>query len=861
MIRVLYIDDDSLLLDTCKRSVEVPGEIAVDTARSGAEAEVAMERKDYDVIVSDYQMPSTNGIRLLKDVRAKYGHLPFILFTGKGSEEVAMEALNSGADLYLKKGSDPTVQYGQLKKAILQLAKRHGTERSGSITQQTQAKPSEGKLKRSLSLLKAAFDSCEEGMLVTGLDQNITEYNQRFLEMWKVPPGFTILGEKTALLSHLGDQLSSPDLFYSFIDDVYAHPTEEKRLTVEFTNGDKYEALTKPIMLGTVAEGRFWSFRDVTQQSKRETDFKAREENLLGLFEDNKANMMLIDPASGEIVYANRAACSYYGYERSLFLKKNIADINILEAESVAKELHQAIAGKKQYFIFQHRLASGEVRDVEVFSGPIQFEERNLLFSLVHDISEMKRTKRLAEESELRHNRILNNLAVGILVSDVNGKLIYSNKHAQNLLRWKPEELIGRSPMDLVVEEEREIAKNNYSSRTKGEQGEVDYRFVRGDGTAVWDQVTAVPLFDHWVYGGTIATVVDISERRRDAELIRESEKKFRDIFNNMHDAVMIHEPGGVFIEVNDLACQRFGYTREEMLRMRPEDLDAPDETADIPVKQKILMENGSAIFESTHVTKDGSRIPTEINATLIGFKGKPTVLVVCRDITERKISDERLTRANEKLMILNSITRHDILNQLMVLKANLDLAIVKEKDPTLIERLDKIGRSADIINSQLMFAKDYQEMGTSSPRWQNIGQIMAQLPDIKEITKLELDDRLEDLKVYADPMLGKVFHNIVEDTVKYAERPLQVKISFRKEKRSLVMVYEDRGPGIPRNEKEKIFEMGFGQGTGLGLHLSREILSITDIGIKETGEPGKGVRFEIEVPEGKFRFNKLPDH
>ena len=170
-------------------------------------------------------------------------------------------------------------------------------------------------------------------------------------------------------------------------------------------------------------------------------------------------------------------------------------------------------------------------------------------------------------------------------------------------------------------------------------------------------------------------------------------------------------------------------------------------------------------------------------------------------------------------------------------------------------ERMEKVERSAEIINSQLLFAKDYQEMGTAVPQWQNLGQLISQLPDLKEISVLERDKQLDRLEVYADPMLGKVFHNILEDSLKYADRPVKVKIGCREKDRSLVLFYEDHGPGIPLQDKGRIFEMGFGKGTGLGLHLSLEILSITDIRISETGEQGKGVRFEMEVPEGKFRF------
>ncbi len=682
MIKVLYVDDEPSLLDICREFIQVPGQITMDTALSVHEAEAAMARVEYEVIVSDYQMPGTSGIDFLKKLRSRSRYVPFILFTGRGREEVAIEALNCGADFYLQKGGDPSVQYGQLQKAILQLAKSHLTERSLAITQRryrdlvedvnaiavkldpemrviyvnpygmkqmgwgndlvgtsfvewldkarvgrdehprhifqamfaqrekgetfthsfrtregekrwvawtcrfirderevveevllfgtdvTDAKRNEAKLQRSISLIQAAFDSSEEGILVTDPDQRVTEYNQRFLEMWGIPAGVMSADAEGSLLTHVREQVAAPDVFMSFIDDIYSHPLDEKRWTIEFTDGRKFDACTKPVMLGTEVEGRFWSFLDVTFQSLREKEFRLREENILGLLDNNKANMLIVDPRTGDIVYANKSAIEFYGYGSERLLAMRISDINTMDPKAVAEKMHSAYSEKKQYFIFQHRLASGELRDVEVFSGPIEFEGRSLLFSMVHDISEMERTKRLVGESELRHNRILNSLAVGILVTDVTGKLIYANQTVQGLLRRRPEQIIGYSPIDLVADEHKALVLRNMTLRTKGGKGVEEYRFLRGDGSPVWVQVTAVPLFDHGEYGGTIASVVDISEQRRDAEMLRESERKFREIFNNMHDAVMIHEPGGPFFEVNDLACERYGYSREEMLKI-----------------------------------------------------------------------------------------------------------------------------------------------------------------------------------------------------------------------------------------------------------------------------------------------------
>ena len=107
---------------------------------------------------------------------------------------------------------------------------------------------------------------------------------------------------------------------------------------------------------------------------------------------------------------------------------------------------------------------------------------------------------------------------------------------------------------------------------------------------------------------------------------------------------------------------------------------------------------------------------------------------------------------------------------------------------------------------------------------------------------------------MYADPMLEKVFSNLVENSVVHGETVKKITISTMVDGSDMVVVYEDDGCGIPDGEKERIFDRGHGKNSGYGLYLSKEILSITGIDILENGRPGEGTRFEIRVPQGVYR-------
>ena len=225
-------------------------------------------------------------------------------------------------------------------------------------------------------------------------------------------------------------------------------------------------------------------------------------------------------------------------------------------------------------------------------------------------------------------------------------------------------------------------------------------------------------------------------------------------------------------------------------------------------------------------------------------------------EITERKRAEGALLLAKNKITLLGSITRHDIQNHLMVILGNIALARVDVTDPAMEEPLREIETATKTIRSLLDFGRVYQEIGSHGSQWQQIAEIIS-LADVPKGITLETD--LRDVSIYADPMLPKVFFNLLDNTVKHGGQVTRIRVSQEQRQNAVVIIWEDDGTGIPAGQKERIFERGVGKNTGLGLFLIREILAITGITIRETGEPGKGARFEILVPAGAYRCDHLP--
>lgn len=222
------------------------------------------------------------------------------------------------------------------------------------------------------------------------------------------------------------------------------------------------------------------------------------------------------------------------------------------------------------------------------------------------------------------------------------------------------------------------------------------------------------------------------------------------------------------------------------------------------------------------------------------------------------KDSEAAFQIANKKLHLLSSITRHDIKNQLLGLMGFIELSKETTTDPELLHFIEREDTAAQTIHRQIEFTKNYEDIGVHAPKWQDIGVHVKALGTLILYGEIEIAVNVEGLEVLADPLLEKVFENLIDNSRRHGERVRHISFSsMQYGQDNLAIVYEDDGIGIHDSDKERIFEKGFGKHTGLGMFLSREILAITGFTIKESGIYGKGVRFEILVPKGKFRFVK----
>jgi len=207
-----------------------------------------------------------------------------------------------------------------------------------------------------------------------------------------------------------------------------------------------------------------------------------------------------------------------------------------------------------------------------------------------------------------------------------------------------------------------------------------------------------------------------------------------------------------------------------------------------------------------------------------------------------------------KKLNLVGSVTRHDVLNQLTAIAGYNELLGMMIEDEKMRSFLSKETQAVEKIRRQFQFAKDYQNLAAESPRWQNLDNILRRVRELVDLKAVRILSETGNTDVYADPLFEKVFIHLFENTLRHGTTATEIRISLHPEGESLQLIVEDNGTGIPPEDKEKVFERGYGKGTGWGLFLVREILAVTGATIIENGESGKGARFLIRFPRGTFR-------
>jgi PAS domain S-box-containing protein len=482
---------------------------------------------------------------------------------------------------------------------------------------------------------------------------------------------------------------------------------------------------------------------------------------------------------------------------------------------------------------------------------------------LMHKIKmavEQRRVERALVDSELQYRRLFETAQDAILIlNGETGEVIDANKFILDMLGYPREYFVGKHLWELGFIKDKTLAENAFTElKTSGYIRYEDLPLETKDGRSMDVEFISnvYPVGNKKIIQCNIR---DITDRKVIQDALQASETRYRRLFETAQDGILIlDEETGKIIDANTFILDLLGYPLEYFIGKRLWEVGF--------IKDKTIAQNaftelktsGYIRYEDLPLeTKDGRSMDVEFISNVYPVNHHKVIQCNIRDITVRKHAQAALSLAVRKLNLLSSVTRHDIKNQILALDGFLDLSKEDLGDPArMSEYIAKEKKIVETIAHQISFTKDYEDMGVKVPLWQNVNSIIRMVITRLPMRNIRVDTENPDLEVFADPLLEKVFHNLIDNALLYGgETMTSIHVKSHEDNGALIVSVEDDGNGISAGDKKLLFAKGFGRHTGLGLYLTREILSITGITITENGEPGKGARFEMVVAPGGYRF------
>jgi PAS domain S-box-containing protein len=478
------------------------------------------------------------------------------------------------------------------------------------------------------------------------------------------------------------------------------------------------------------------------------------------------------------------------------------------------------------------------------------------------DITERKLAEEALRESEEKFREIFDKVNDAIHIVEMNkngfpGKFIDINEAACRMLQYDREKLLRHTPLELTTD--------YYDPPLEQIRGEIrahghaifETEYKRKDGTIVPVEVNV----HNTVFQGKsvgIAIVRDITERKKAEAALRESEAKYRTIIENLQGMFYRTDRDGNLTMISPRGVKLAGYDSEEEmigLNIARDIYQNPEERKRFlaALAEKGSVDNYPLVLKdrhgTPHIVTASSHFYCDDQGNVLGVEG------ILHDITEQKKNEDALAFMNKKLNLMSSITRHDILNQLTALSASIQLASANVKEQRTIEYLNYAEKTIDTIQRQIVFTTEYENIGIHAPVWQQLSDTVRSAVSQLHTAGVTIEITDNPVEIYADPLLERVFFNLIHNAMQHGEKVTRVSIFSNEDNRGLVISVADNGTGILPEYKNRLFVQGSGKHRGLGLFLAKEILAMTGMTIDETGEFGNGARFEIVVPGGRYRF------
>ncbi len=653
-LKILHVDDDRNFLEVSSQILSTEEGLDVDTAESADTALEKLKKQTYDVVISDYEMPSKNGLDLLKELRLNKIDTPFILFTGKGREEVIVNALNLGADRYINKNGSPEIVYRELENAITQVAE---SKKAKQLLIESEMKYRTVVEKSSQGIVIILADPIKVVYANTPLCENLGYSSE---EMLSLSP------EAIMELVFQDDRT----LLFERLQNRFEGETVKRGLEFRVVrkNGSIFwvEAFSNPIEYdGQLAV--LGMFLDIDESKKANQALRASEERLIDLA-NLLPEMVFEFDVTGRVTFINQKTIDFSGFSREEILGRNIMQFLVPDDRERAIENSKISLAGKDVGLNEYRLfrKDGTPFTVLVRTSRIVCDNRVVgLRGLMIDIGERKKMEEALQENEahyrllaerehatneelrsLKFRSLFENMFDGFayckMIFDHEGKPIdfvylHVNNAFSNLTGIKKSDVLGKKVTEAIpgIKQEHPELFEIYGRVTltgKPEKFELFFKPLN-----MWLNLSVYSPKK----GYFVAIFENVTERKNVEEVLKNTVARFADLSNSLPEIIFEIDLNGKATFINQLAFETTGYTLGEISNGYQDfqKFIAPEYLEKAGNDFKHAIESSSTIInEYVFKKKDGTRFNAIVKTVPIKFGDKTVGLRgIVTDITEQK--------------------------------------------------------------------------------------------------------------------------------------------------------------------------------------------------------------------------------
>lgn len=705
---ILMVDDENFILEQSEYYLKDENEsFNIQTASSAQKGIDSLREKDFDIVVSDYQMPGMNGLDFLKTIRKEEIDVPFIMFTGRGREEVAIQALNIGADRYVQKGGDPVSQYKVLASAIVKTVELNKTEKSIKARR---------KKIESLHSIAAKMENCRKEQEVYDLTVEAAEkildffvcsfmiYEDGYIVMKATKDTRVDIGTKQDVdkgIYGLTFREKKPIIVPNIREHTEAKPTDPEfksvlsipvgdfgvfqALSREFDSFDENDLDMAKLLISHSVEALK---RIRYDKARRKTEEKYK--NIV----ENSLDIVYSVNLDGTIGYVS-PQIKRFGYEPQEVVNKSINDFLYEEEKKKINDIFiKAIKGeekKEDKLTFKFKKKNGDFAHLEENSNIVKEDgEPKVITGILRDVTDRIKVKKELKEEKESYKNLFKNSPVGLWDEDYSKiKLkideLKENYHDLETYFEENENIlydmmdlieindVNKKAVDMYNAESKEDVFNNFDNIytntsldlfkkillkiSKGDNffsdEDVNYT-VDGNKINILLTWSVVPGHES-SYDKVYVSTQNITDRINTEKKLNQSKKQFKTLYENIHSGTLIIGEDYRIKDVNKRTCEITGYSRDELIGNLC-DMVCPKGSKSMRCP---IYEKGKRKFKGMDTTikcKDGNESPILKNAKTFVMNDELFIMEIFQDTKDQKKYEDSILKEKEKIEKLHEV-------------------------------------------------------------------------------------------------------------------------------------------------------------------------------------------------------------